>query len=57
MSVLPNQFTRWGDYSNTSIDPIDSEAMCTIQQFVPDYANFGMQVTQLLPNNKEIGAS
>jgi len=38
---------RWGDYSNTVIDPIDANRFWTFQEFVPQQDVWGIQVTEI----------
>ena len=38
---------RWGDYSFTSLDPIDDMTMWTIQEFVDATDSYGVQVVRL----------
>ena len=38
---------RWGDYSQTTLDPIDDMTMWTVQQFVDANNSYGCRVVQL----------
>jgi hypothetical protein len=39
---------RWGDYSITSLDPLDDMSMWTIQQFVDANNSYGVRVAKLI---------
>ncbi len=41
-------FNRWGDYSNTSLDPTDNMTLWTIQEFVNATNSYGCQVISIL---------
>lgn len=44
-------FSRWGDYSATSVDPVDPNRFWTIQMFPPDSANndyYSTQITEVI---------
>ncbi|HXJ64308.1 MAG TPA: DUF11 domain-containing protein, partial [Actinomycetota bacterium] len=44
----PGSPRRWGDYSYTSLDPLDDMTMWTIQQFTNATNSYGVQVVKLL---------
>jgi uncharacterized repeat protein (TIGR01451 family) len=44
----PGPPRRWGDYSYTSLDPIDDMTMWTIQEFTNASNSYGVQVVKLL---------
>lgn len=39
---------RWGDYSYTSVDPLDDMTMWTVQQFCDATNSYGVRVVQLI---------
>ena len=39
---------RWGDYSSTSVDPLDGMTMWTIQEFCNDTNSFGVRAVKLI---------
>jgi len=39
---------RWGDYSQTTVDPLDDQTVWTVQQFVDANNSFGVRVARLL---------
>jgi hypothetical protein len=39
---------RWGDYSFTSLDPLDDMTMWTIQQFCDDVDSYGCRIARLV---------
>ncbi len=41
---------RWGDYSCTSVDPIDQSRFWTIQEWCPADDVWAMQITEVLPD-------
>lgn len=44
---IPYGARRWGDYSYTSLDPIDDMTMWTIQEFCDAVNSYGLQVAKL----------
>ncbi len=38
---------RWGDYSATVVDPVDSDRFWTFQQYAAGPQNFGIQITEV----------
>jgi hypothetical protein len=44
----PSVGRRWGDYSYTSVDPVDDMTMWTIQQFCNATNSYGVRVVQLI---------
>jgi hypothetical protein len=43
----PPRYRRWGDYSQTTLDPIDDMTMWTVQQFVDATNSYGCRIVQL----------
>ncbi len=41
-------FNRWGDYSFTSLDPLDDMTMWTIQEFCDSTNSYGVRVVKLI---------
>lgn len=41
-------YRRWGDYSYTSLDPVDNMTMWTVQQFCDSANSYGVRVVKLL---------
>jgi hypothetical protein len=39
---------RWGDYSQTTVDPLDDQTVWTVQQFVDANNSYGVRVARLL---------
>lgn len=39
---------RWGDYSQTTVDPLDDQTVWTVQQFVDANNSYGCRVARLL---------
>ncbi|MBI5837890.1 MAG: hypothetical protein HZB25_11635, partial [Candidatus Eisenbacteria bacterium] len=40
---------RWGDYSYTSVDPLDDQTMWTVQMFCDATNSYGVRVAKLVP--------
>src|SRR5437764_14963217 len=41
-------YSRWGDYSMTSLDPLDDMTMWTVQEFCDATNSYGVRVVKLL---------
>jgi hypothetical protein len=46
--ILGNPINRWGDYSFTSLDPLDDMTMWTIQEFCDATDSYGVRVVKLI---------
>ncbi len=46
--IDPNGFNRWGDYSQTVVDPNDDMTMWTFQEYANATNSWGVQVIQLI---------
>jgi len=46
--VFNNPINRWGDYSFTSLDPLDDMTLWTIQEFCDNTNSYGVRVVKLI---------